>query len=89
MGFRLVASGVSRRQAAKVLGVSRDTINKDVQGGRKSAKNGSKSATHPTPQREEKLLDQIDRENPQNHDTERHSHTGIIEQFLYWGHTKS
>jgi hypothetical protein len=41
---KLVASGVSRRKAAKVLGVSRQTIDNDV-GGQKLAKSGKKLAT--------------------------------------------
>jgi len=60
---KLIASGVSRRQAAKVLGVSRQTVQNDVKGVKKVAKNGKKVDT---PQKEEKLLDQIDHENPQN-----------------------
>lgn len=67
---KLIASGVSRRQAAKALGVNESTVRADLQGAGKSRKSAGKSRTRsngrePAPA-QEKLVDQIDRENPQN-----------------------
>lgn len=66
MGFRLVASGVSRRQAAKALGVNESTVRADLQGAGKSRKNAGKSRSNgrESAPAQERLLDQIDRENP-------------------------